>query len=247
MTGYALQSSGLFTGATAKTLPVFPKPLLSSSWTNWWDAKRLPLDSGDPVTSWTDEIGGVILVQSTSSKQPLLQRRTSGKVGAPYVRFDGADDTISGTLAWDASTAVTVMAVVRYPAGVTTGVLKPIIGNRDATNSDLRVLAALGGKARSHVNGVSLDLSTGAQNLNDTNWHVVIGVFNGASSVTSLDGTEVTGTLGTNSTPSSFFSLAHYGTSFSQLDILSVAYAPVALSAPERAAEVANLRSIHGF
>ena len=72
--------------------------------------------SGDPVGTWTDEIGGVDLVAPSTAARPSLATVGSTRV----VSFDGTDDTlISGLDALAIPTGwSTIWGVVTYPTAI---------------------------------------------------------------------------------------------------------------------------------
>jgi hypothetical protein len=72
----------------------------------WYDADQLGLADNDPVSSWTDESGGGR--HMTGAATPLY--KTGVQNGLPGVLFDGTDDTLTATVAADASRTIFIVA-----------------------------------------------------------------------------------------------------------------------------------------
>lgn len=91
-------------------------PLSLSSVVAWFDASQLSgLSDADPVSSWTDVVGGNHAIQGTGTKQPSY--RTNVLNGRPVLRF-GGDDGLATTSTVDLSATndITVWAVVSADA-----------------------------------------------------------------------------------------------------------------------------------
>jgi hypothetical protein len=77
----------------------------------WLKADDLSLGDGDPVSTWTASIGNDFT--QASGQRPTFQ--TSEYNSLPTVRFDGTDDSLSGTV--PADTTHTLMLVFRRTSG----------------------------------------------------------------------------------------------------------------------------------
>lgn len=96
----------------------------------WLDASRLSLADLDPVPTWTDQSGnGRHATQATTSKQPVKVTVS----GRQYVRFDGVDDLLTMSAAFDSSTEGLVFAVLIPRASLASKTL--FASSDEATNT----------------------------------------------------------------------------------------------------------------
>lgn len=178
----------------------------------WFDANTLGLSDNTAVATWSPTAGieTAALAQATSGNRPVFR---TGRVNSrPAVVFTSANSQNLDTGAWAGkrSTPLTVLSVVKAATGN--------LGNFYTGRTG--VYAYLG-------NNTGTSWSIGAGNTAEVNttitqnaWHVIIAVYNGASSgiyrdshTVTQSGTTTTGTnsalpglrLGTNSTAASTF------------------------------------------
>lgn len=229
MTGY-MQRTGL---PLAAGLPVLV-PAAEPEFTRWWDARSITAADNAQVYSWGDIASGTMLTPAGSGAAgrtaPLLRRAANG---APRVEFNGTTDTLGQSLT--RAQPHTVFAVARTRTTSNPSNLVPAIVGHGAASTPRNVLGFANGKPRLYA-GTALDMT---ERTWDTNFHVFLGVFNGATSVMSYDGYELTGNAGTEAT--SALSLALWDATSWQVDIQAVGFAPVALSAARRSAVVSRL------
>lgn len=155
---------------------------------SWYEAGSLNLADGTAVSSWTDISGnGHDAVQATGSKQPIYKVNIAG--GRPVIRFDGSDDFLA-TAAYGADLAQpnTIIVVVRHATITATrfvfdgqGSTKRHAMYHDNAATNFRIYA--GGTATSQTR--------------DTNWNVRTGLYNGASSLASKNGSTTAASVGT--------------------------------------------------
>lgn len=88
-------------------IPRTPPPV-GSQLAAWW-AADLALSDGDPVSSWTDRIGGVSIANTLTAR---LTYRRSHVGGRPAVDFDGTNDVLFVSNQLSNSAVGTVVAVV---------------------------------------------------------------------------------------------------------------------------------------
>lgn len=166
--------------------PSFPDDIANLA--VWLKADALSLSNADPVASWTDSSGNARhATQGTAGARPTY--RTNVLNGKPVVRFDGVDDRLAcATFALaQPFTRVSVMArtgnagaVVYYFDGDTVNTA----GLYKSATDEWHLFAGA-------------DLADGAAN---TSFHILVGVFNGASSNLRVDsGAGTTGNAGAGS------------------------------------------------
>lgn len=157
-----------------------------ASLAHWYDATQISGSDGDAIGTWTDQEGTENLTESTSSKKPTL--RTDGINGLNTLEFDGSDDRLNKNFA-DISQPYQIFAIYQKRSSGTQE--KLFDGTTDAAlyeefnrSSNRSMLA--GGTRQSGSSGT-------------TNAQVLTTLFNGASSVARIDGTQdISGDVGSN-------------------------------------------------
>lgn len=149
----------------------------------WTRSDANVTQSGGMVSAWGDLSGnGRNWAQVAPASQPAY---TAGAVnGFPALTFDGTRNMTS-SLTEAFVKPMTVFMVARYTA---------LVANQyfiDGGVLNTLVFQNFAGNFRTYAGSL---IDAGAQTLNT--WHVMYGVFNGASSVASLNGTEVAGDAG---------------------------------------------------
>lgn len=145
-----------------------------------FDAKSLSLTNNDPVSTWTNEgtTGGD--ATSTSTARPTYIASRVGANGQPVLQFDGSNDRIGTSTFAELSQPNTYIAVAKDNSPAHT---RDILGGNTATkrnnigllNTDEYFIFS-GSAEESTVMG------------GDTNWHIFVCVFDGASSRLYVDG-----------------------------------------------------------
>lgn len=92
----------------AVTPPAFASPLAV-----WWagDLTIAETTADGEVSTWTDRVGSVPVVQATSANRPLY--RSAGVGSKPSVDFDGSNDVLTRAAAPFSATQGTVVAVIK--------------------------------------------------------------------------------------------------------------------------------------
>jgi hypothetical protein len=90
-------------------------PAVASTAAVWW-AGDLSLADGDPVSTWTDRIGGVSIANSLTARPTYRSAHIGGR---PAVDFDGSNDVLyaSNPLSTAASGAVVAVVLVDTTSG----------------------------------------------------------------------------------------------------------------------------------
>lgn len=157
-------------------------PLASA--TRDWRASSL---AEGAVALWKDAVGNVDLTQTLAAQQPLAVTEE----GLKFVRFDGVDDFIANTS--DPRPAVeTVARLVRLRAPATSS-RRYFASSASAGNR----VCGVGSTLNNYVMNSGAVLSPAPAVAPDTEWHVMIEVYNGTNSIISIDGVETTGNAGT--------------------------------------------------
>lgn len=134
--------------------------------------------SGGAVSQWNDlSGGGNHLAQATGANQPTTGTRTIN--GRNVIDFDGTNDYMAVTMTSDA-TPYTIIFVGRLD---TTASQQNII---DGSGSSNRAVLLCSNSAKYGMYGAALRSSTVTPST--TNAEIVIGIFNGSSSVMYVDG-----------------------------------------------------------
>lgn len=177
--------------ATADTTAWTPATLSPRA---WWKADAITgLSNGASVSSWANSVsGGVAAANGTGAQQPTYQ--TGAQNGLPAVRFDGVNDYLTATSV-NLPVNVSVFFAFKTPS---------------ATTSDQRLYSSTGNShmIRLHLpatNGVEMQqistaLSYGVGLIPTSTWQVHSNVFGGTSSRGAVNGTTVSGTIGTSGT-----------------------------------------------
>lgn len=177
---------------------------------------------GDPVGRWQDLSSGANhATQATSSKRPAY--KTAVLNGRPVVRFDGVDDWIAATLALTQPYTVYIVAKSTTALGYI----------MDGQATDTAVFQSNSGTVFRVATGITNLDQTVANML--TAFHVIGGVFNGASSVNAYDGATITGNAGAgNATALTLAANGARASGFVNGDFAEVIVYSRALSATER-------------
>ena len=158
-----------------------------ASGTLWQDSARTTpaAADADPVGAWDDTAGLHNLTQATGTKRGTL--KLAQQNGLPAVRFDGVDDFLAAG-AFAQNQPFTVYLVLKCVAGAV---------HRYIHSANTDIAGAYQSVAGSYTlyapsNGPSVALGT-------TQFNIVCGIMNGASSQARLNGgSAVTGNPGTN-------------------------------------------------
>lgn len=146
----------------------------------WLEADKITgLNDGDPVTTWEDSsVNNNDATQATAAKKPLYKVNIVN--GKPAVRFDATDDILVSTFATLAQ-PLTLIAVAKSRVAAP-GAGKGFVDSKSDVARALIGFSSLNNW--SYFAGTAQD--DGAM---DANFHVFVGVFNGASSKLVVDGT----------------------------------------------------------
>lgn len=204
-------------------------PLLTGS-SREWNARSHAV--GGTVAPWPDLRGGASLINAGGSAQPTVMEES----GSKFVRFDGVDDLVADTsfVGTQPHTRVVRFRWVVAPSGSKTVVGST--GTGTAGNTFGTVSASNNYQANA---GTPLVASPAI--APDTGWHTAIIVFNGATSVLSIDGVETVGNAGAQ-TGGGIRLGAASGTTptvFSNIDYKRLAVLPYAADSAQRAAILA--------
>lgn len=218
--GQIYRTDTAFTGSGAAALPVVPKPLPVPGPLRRWDAETIRSANGTILTGWQDTANGTTLGVSVGN--PTIETVD----GVRAVRF--TNDILQQSLTL--GQPHTVVLAFKHVSLNTTGTAT-LFGAQEVIGTDGGVLqtTALGDL---YVNaGTAYKVGSATAT---TGWKRVIVVFNGASSVISINGTEWAGNFGAQSRL--LFSLG--GQRSAQFTDTAVSHAsiyPKALSSAERA------------
>lgn len=235
---------GAFSGPTVSSLPLFLHGIpVSGFGRRFVAASRLDVAAGSPVPSVPDiSVPGsanAALAQATTAAQPTMRLHANG---FRYLEFDGTDDTMdAGSLGASNAQPCSIAIVGRWRGAPASGSW-PIF----ATSTG-------GTGATSRVSSGAIALYAGSTfspgHAPGTNWHVLISVFNGASSVSRMDSAEASGNVGSGS----MGTLMRVGPGASAgayvpLDVAEVVVWPgKALDPTERAAVHTALKGAYGL
>ncbi len=140
------------------------------------------VSDGDVVGAWADQSGnGRDVLQATTADKPTL--RLNVKNGRPAIRFDGISDYLRALYA-DIAQPFVRFIVIESDGGVTEHILNAV----DAQGGVMYIPGTGTFNIRSTTAIVGPAI--------DTNWHIFVGVFNGASSSLRLDGAITAGDAG---------------------------------------------------
>lgn len=193
--------------------------------TKEWVARDLT--TGDLVGSWADRRGGSPLISSGAARPVVMVE--SGK---RFVRFDGVDDYLQDT---GGTFSQPHTKVIRFRFQGTRKASESILGT-PVTTTSAQMNVFINAAMTQYASFASATLITTAGGVN-TNWHTLIAVFNGASSVLSIDGTEVSGATGSNTSGGTRLGRGSgSSTVFSTIDVQRVALLDHAADSTERAA-----------
>lgn len=152
------------------------------------DPLWVPPADGGAVSSWRNggSVGGD-LVQATGTKQPTYRASTAAFNNQPTVQGDGTDDFLMATV-----------AVIAQPVWVVLVAAHGAVKKTLFDGSSSLQLVYDGGSPRYFLfAGTALD----SGDIIDTNPHLHVCTFNGASSGYTLDGVQIaSGNAGTNTT-----------------------------------------------
>lgn len=191
--------------------PAFYLAMMSSAWRPrdlgsklkaWW----APLEganytlNGSAVASWTDEVGGYVLAQSTAANQPAYSA-TGWTGGRACAVFDGSNDSLAlDTIPGAIPTGATPSEIWAQARGDATGgdISTDVAFDLGATASgsaDRRTLARLSGNQAA----IGYDGATLTSAVTAAGDHVWRGVFGAVSGRLDVDGT--TGSTTSSLTP----------------------------------------------
>lgn len=142
------------------------------------------ISDGDVIGAWEDQSGNNRdVLQGTTANKPTL--RLNVRNGRSVVRFDGVNDFLQ------ASYANIVQPYVRFVVIESDGAIsEQIVSSVDSNNAVLFI-----------SDGSTFDIFAGnilGGPAFDTNWHIFVGVFDGASSSIRIDGSATLGDAGAN-------------------------------------------------
>lgn len=154
----------------------------------WLDAGTITgLSDGDAVTTWTDLSGNSNSpTQATASKKPLY--KTSIINGLPVVRGDGSDDYLQVTFGAALSQPNTVFVVCKF-VNLGTGDYRFVFDGIGVTRH-----AIYRKNQAAHTWWYYAGTERDSGDVADTSAHILVAVFNGASSSLRLDGAEIVAT-----------------------------------------------------
>lgn len=168
-------------------------PLSISGLAVWYDASDAATitDTGGLVDSWADKSGNSRTLTGTLTARPTTGTRTQNSLNV--LDFDGSNDYLGASSAFTQGTSDTVFIVCLNDDGADATTQFSYMA--DSATSHTRL-----GKASTNAwrinSGATLDGGTP-----NTSAHLMVGVFNGASSELRLDGASLTsGDAGSNST-----------------------------------------------
>lgn len=185
-------SSGL-PKVTVAVPPVPPPSAGVDTYSHRFIANRSSLGADAAIDSLTNEVtDGSPLVQATSANQPLLRRNGA----EAWIDFDGVNDSLKlATFAPTSGFTVAIIARVQSTAFAT------MVNLMNTGGTDMQMVSqpqAASAKFDIRNNPTSrLALSDTAKNPGDGSWHMLAGVFNGASSVAAFDTVSTNGAIGT--------------------------------------------------
>ena len=160
---------------------------LGSALRAWWKADAITgLVDADPVSTWTDSTANAYALTGTLTTRPLY--KTAIQNGLPVVRFDGSNDFLSivSTLGISAQ-PLTVACVWKMANANQQAIFQSSLTNTAVYINAVGDLEMIAGTGRSTA------ITKGA-------WRNTLNIFNGASSLFSIDGTTSTpASPGTNS------------------------------------------------
>jgi hypothetical protein len=230
-----------FSGPNISGLPIAIHDLPVAGYKRRFLAKSLQLADGATVNKWPD------LVAGGASLDPVptygLAPYAGTVDGIQSVTFNGTTQGLKTSAVMNQPHTLVMVAKLR-DAGITG--LRIMAGGR--LGADIAVESAtLGTSGNAGSKNYFLEGGTSfAGPTADTAWHVFIGVFNGASSVLAVDGTETTGNTGT--ARRDILTLAyHRAGQWTNMAVAEVALYDKALTAGERTSTVTALRAQYGL
>lgn len=195
---------------------------------------------GTAVTSLANR--GSASGAATASPAVAPTKRAAG--GVTYLEFDGTNDLIAApTDAALGAGAVTAYGVARFRALPATGHIWPIVSLSALGAQNYGIVTQNNGKA-----GIYRETAVAVLNspLPGTDWHVFVGVFNGATSVVRMDGTE-SGAVTTGTGTMGALGVGPGLSSRPQVDVAEFGMFDRALDATERSNLVAALQAQYGL
>lgn len=193
---------------------------------------------GTPVALLEDQSGeGNDLTQADGDKRPLLKLNVVN--GLPVLRFDGTDGWLRAVFAL--AQPLTVFVVGRQANDTQHGYFTDGVNNISMIVSDDNTPTT--GKWRIYSGAQVASSAT-----RDTDWHAFAGVFNGASSLLSVDGDVTTGDAGSDSPGGvTLGSNGNRSGSFLSGDVARVLVYDNALSDADREAVESFLMNLYGL
>lgn len=192
-------------------------------------------DTGHIVT-WYDKVGSNHLTMATTGKQPVL---TANALGSSYGGTWAAGNQTqfqSTSNMGSVSQPYTMVCIGKQPSAAGEGMMGVDNGSYAGTLTEWTAAGV-----RSYA-GSNFDVVTAANT-----WHALIHLFNGASSVISVDGSESTGNPGAQATSNNPFTLGREltGTNFSGL-FIEAGWIAGTISGGNRTALNANMHAAYG-
>ncbi|MDO5743503.1 MAG: LamG-like jellyroll fold domain-containing protein, partial [Micrococcaceae bacterium] len=195
--GYKAMATGVHSAIVARGWTgVLPVPAAPSVGVNDYSyrfvASRSTTPADSAIASLNNEVeAGTDLVQAVSTKQPLL-RRTANDA---WVDFDGTDDVLA-LPSFSPSGGVTVAILARVQSTAFTSLVN--LSNSGGLNIQMVSQPQVGTAKLDLRAGTDprLGLSDTTKNPGDGAWHLLVGVFNGASSIVAFDTVATSGSIG---------------------------------------------------
>lgn len=166
-------------------------PLSLANLAGWYDVSQTAgVTTGTGGISSLNDLSGNArhLAQATSTKRPALT--TAGQNGLDVATFDGVDDFM--TVAWVQAQPYTIFTALKVRANSAGSSV--IVGLAPWGGLDVELYLSTGARTMTKI-GAGVVLAS-VMDTSDGAFCSLAGVFNGASSIQSKNGTEQTGTIG---------------------------------------------------
>jgi hypothetical protein len=214
--------------------PPPPITLLPGSSREW---RASELTVGGVLAPWVDLRGGASLINAGGSVQPTIVAES----GVKHVHFDGVDDIVPDATFSGAQPHTRVIRFRWHTLPVAGRTVLGSTGTGTAGNTFGIVSAA-----NNYTINAGTPLVAAPTIAPSTAWKTAIVVFNGATSILSIDGVETAGAAGAN-TGGGLRISAGSGTTpttFAAIDVRAVAIIPRAADSTERAAILSQLSTV---
>lgn len=215
-----------------------PLTLSPAAWWDFSDASSVTLNSGN-VSQINDKSGNTQhITQGTASRQPLYS--LAAQNGRNVAVFDGTNDTLSRN-PFGLAQPFTVFSVIKVTGLASEGNIKLVWGSGSFPSQYVRTTSGTG--RWSSYGGANLNATSP---VTDSNFHVLVSTFDGASSSIRLDGSDiVTGSLGAIALSGNFYVGSDGASGFWNGAIASILLCPTPSAAARNAYE-ASLKAIWG-